>query len=131
LSLFYLIAVLDRTNNREKQMKAYLFFRRAAIVCIGIFLWVSCIAEAGQADWRILRQDTYGGTFYYDVASIRRTENNTITVWARADVGAYLYEIDCKNKKARILQGLEPAPSEWFAIIGGTSDELVYDAVCR
>lgn len=110
-------------------MKTYVFFRGAAIVCVIAFLWCIGPAKAEKEDWKTLMQDYYGGSYYYDAGSVKHTKNNTITVWARTDTSKYLYEIDCKNKKARILQGFDSGASEWFAIAGG-SDELLYEAVC-
>ena len=107
-------------------MKTYL---RVAIVCAGAFLLCSGPAEAERADWKVLQQSTYGDAFYYDAASVKHTDGNTITVWARTQSGKYLYEIDCKNKKARILEGAGAASSEWFNISGG-GDELLQKAVC-
>jgi hypothetical protein len=88
------------------------------------------LAEAEQANWKVLQQSTYGGTFSYDAASVKHTESGTITIWAKSDAGKYLYEIDCKKKRASILQGLGASASEWFNITTGSGDELVYKAVC-
>ncbi len=93
------------------------------LLCLG---W----AEAEQANWKVLQKSSYGGTFSYDAASVKHTESGTITVWAQSDATKYLYEVDCKNNKARILQGLGSSASEWLNITSGSGDELVYKAVC-
>ena len=99
------------------------------IMCMGAFLWYLGPAEAGQADWKVLQQSTYGDTLSYDAASIKHTESNTVTVLTKTQSGEYLYEIDCKNKKARLLEGAGVAGSGWFNITVG-EDELIYKAVC-
>jgi hypothetical protein len=107
-------------------MKTHL---RVAVVCVGAFLWWLGPAEAERADWRVLQESSYGDTFSYDAASVKHTEGNTITVWAGTQSSRYLYEIDCKNKKARLLEGAGASAAEWFTISGG-EDELLYKAVC-
>lgn len=110
-------------------MKTHLSLLRAAIVCLGAFLWCLGPAEAERQDWRVLQQSTYGDTFSYDAMSVKHTESDTIIVWARSNAGKYLYEIDCKNKKARLLEGAGSSAPEWFNITSG-ADELIYKAVC-
>ncbi|MFI5295445.1 MAG: hypothetical protein ACHQ0Y_10520 [Thermodesulfovibrionales bacterium] len=110
-------------------MKTHLRMTIICMVCMGAFLWCLGSAEAGQADWKVLQQSTYGDTLSYDAASVKHTESNTITVWAKTQSSEYLYEIDCKNKKARFLEAAGAAGSEWFTITGG-GDELLYKAVC-
>jgi hypothetical protein len=122
----YFSDLLWQKKERGEQMKTHL---RLAIVCVGAFLWCLSSAEAERADWKVLQQSTYGDTFSYDAASVKHTEGNTITVWARTQSGKYLYEIDCKNKKARILEGAGATASEWFNISGG-GDELLHKALC-
>jgi hypothetical protein len=95
-----------------------------------VSLWCPGRADAAPEEWKVLQESTYGGTFSYDVVSVKHTERNTVTVWARADAARYLYEIDCKNKKARILQGAGPSAAEWFPVTGGSADELLFHAVC-
>ncbi len=102
----------------------------AAIVCLCVFSWCPGIAGAERADWKVLQQSTYGDTFSYDAASVKRKEGDTVTVWARTSGAKYLYEVDCKNKKGRLLEGAGPTASEWFNITSGV-DELLYKAVCR
>jgi hypothetical protein len=98
------------------------------IICIGAFLWSCGSAAAEQANWKVLQQSTYGDTWSYDTASVKNTGSNTITVRTRTQSSAHLYEIDCKNKKARILEGVGADGSSWFNIVGG--EELLYNAVC-
>jgi hypothetical protein len=107
-------------------MKTHL---RMTMICMGAFLLCLGFAEAGQADWKVLEQSSYGDTLSYDAASVRHTESNTITVLTKTQSSEYLYEIDCKNKKARLLEGAGAAGSGWFNITAG-GDELLYKAVC-
>jgi len=107
-------------------MKTHLI---VAMMCTFAFSWCLGTAEAGRADWKVLQQSTYGDTLSYDAASVKHTESNTVTVWARTQSSEYLYEIDCKNKKARLIEGAGAAGSGWFNITGG-EDELLYKAVC-
>ena len=44
-----------------------------AIVCLGAFLWCPGLTEADGADWKVLREDSYGNNFSYDAASIKQT----------------------------------------------------------
>ena len=53
-------------------------------------------------------------------------------VWVRSNAAKYLYEIDCKNGRVRILQEDNKSSSnpQWFDIGGHSGDELVYKSVC-
>jgi hypothetical protein len=102
---------------------------KAAIVCMSAFLWCLGSAEAGRADWRVIQESSYGDTFSYDAASVKHTESNTIRVRAGTQSSKYLYEIDCKNKRARLLEGVGASAAEWFTISSG-GEELLYKAVC-
>lgn len=97
------------------------------IASMTVFMCCPGFAGAERADWKVLQQSTYGDTFSYDAASVKQTESKTITVRTRTQSAEYLYEIDCKNKKARLLEGT--SGSGWFNILGG-EDELIYKAVC-
>jgi hypothetical protein len=102
---------------------------RVAVICSGVLLWYLGPAGAGRADWKVLQQSTYGDTLSYDAASVKHTASNTIKVRTRTQSSEYLYEMDCKNKKARLLGGAGATGPEWFNITGG-EDELLYKAVC-
>jgi hypothetical protein len=110
-------------------MKTRLRVNIICVICMGAFLWCPGVASAGRADWKVLQQSTYGDTLSYDAASVKHTESNTVTVLTKTQSSEYLYEIDCKNKKARLLEGAGAAGSGWFNITGG-EDELLYKAVC-
>ena len=106
-------------------MKTYL---RVTIMCLGAFLLWLGFAEAERADWKVLQESKYGDTWSYDAANVKNTETNTILVRAGTQSSTYLYEIDCKNKKARLLEGAGADKSVWFNVMG--ADELLYNAVC-
>ena len=99
-----------------------------AMMCMGVFLWCFGFAEAGQADWKVLQDSKYGDTWSYDAASVKNTESNTVMVRTKTQRTEYLYEIDCKNRKARIFEKAGDAGSAWFDIKG--ADELLYKEVC-
>lgn len=111
-------------------MKTCIFSLRAAAACLSVlFLCLGCSQAVGN--WKILHEDSYG-SFSYDAGSIKQTPDNVVTVWAKSNGARYLYEIDCRNKRARILQELDtvvPSP-QWFAIAASSGDELLYGVVC-
>jgi hypothetical protein len=118
---------------KEKgKMKIKMFLVEVTIICVGAVLLCLGPTQAGQENWKVLQPSTYGdtGTFSYDAASVKHTKSDTITVWVRSDAGKYFYEMDCKNKKARIIEGTGSGAPEWFNIAAGSADELVYKAVC-
>jgi hypothetical protein len=92
---------------------------------------VSC-SKAELTGWKVLQEDSYGNKFSYDEKSVKHTSEDSVTVWARSNAAKYLYEINCKNRKARILQENDtsiPNP-QWIDIVGHSGDELVYQTVC-
>lgn len=101
---------------------------RAVISFMCVFLSWVCTSAAAKEEWKVLQQSSYGDTFSYDAASIKHTDGNTVTVRAGSDSSKYLYEIDCKNNKARLLEGTGANASEWFNILG--VEELLRKAVC-
>jgi hypothetical protein len=91
------------------------------------------LAEAGAADWRLVRQSTYGDASYYDAASVKRLEDKVVSFRARLGVGEYQYEMRCGEKEARLM-GEENAggnDGKWFPITYGSDEELIYQAVCQ
>ncbi len=87
-------------------------------------------AAAEKADWKVLQEDSYHNTFSYDAASVKRSAESIVKVSAKSNGAEYLYEIDCKNKKARILKGAGPAATDWFPIVSGSSELLLSNALC-
>ena len=121
----YLNGCEEKNKGRGGAMKIHLW---GTMLCVTAFLWCPSSTEAAGSDWKILQESTYGDTWYYDAASVRSTENNTILVRTRTKSAEHLYEIDCKNRKARLLEGIGATGAAWFNIVGG--DELLYHAVC-
>lgn len=105
-------------------------FLKSAGLFLGVLLSIGS-AVAAKSDWRVLQQDSYGNKFSYDAASVKRTASDTITVSAKSDGTEYLYEIDCKGRKARILEGPGSTGTQWLAIESGSGELLLYNAVCR
>jgi hypothetical protein len=103
-----------------------------AIVLMSVSL-VSPPAECGNADWRLIRQSSYGDSIYYDAASVKRLEGQTVSLRARFGDSEYFYEMRCGKKEARFTEGGHAkGPDEgWFSIVIGSAEELIYLEVCR
>lgn len=99
-------------------------------VCLAFFMFSSGCATNESAAWKTLQEDTYKNTFSYDTGSVEHTPANTVKVMASSNGAKYLYEIDCKAKKMRILSDRGVEPSQWLNIVGRSGDQLLYDAVC-
>jgi hypothetical protein len=110
-------------------MKTYLSFITLAIVCFAAFL--SGCATAGKSDWKVLQEDAYHNRFSYDMKSVERTPAGTVKAWASSNGARYLYDIDCKNKKMRILEGHGADPAQWFDVLSNSGDQLLYNEVCQ
>jgi len=112
-------------------MTIYLSSKVIPIICTYIFLVMLSCSKAELTGWKVLRQDTYGNTFSYDTESVKHT-GDRVTVWVRSNAAKYLYEIDCKDGRVRIIQEDEKSysNSQWYDIRGLSGDELVYKAVC-
>ncbi len=109
-------------------MRGYISFLKAAVLLLGVLQYVgSAGAESG---WKILQIDSYGNKFSYDAASVKKTADNKVRVSAKSDGAEYLYEIDCKSRKARILKGLGSPGAEWFPIVSGSGELLLYKVLC-
>ncbi len=85
--------------------------------------------DAGAADWRLIRQSTYGDTSYYDAASVKRSEDQVVSFRARLGGGEYQYEMRCGKKEARLVE--EGKAGQWFSVASGSDEELIYQAVCQ
>src|ERR1700690_2662896 len=112
-------------------MKTCTSYVTLALACLAVFFsWSGC-STTDKTGWRVLQQSTYGSSFSYDAGSLKRTSADTLTVWAEANGGKYQYELDCRNKKARILEGPGTTVSAWFGIVGNSGDALLYNEVCH
>ena len=100
----------------------------AIILLLSAFLFLLPKA-AGAADWRLVRQSTYGDASYYDGASIKKMEGQVVSFRARLGAGEYQYEMRCGKKEARLIEG-ENA-EKWFPIANDSDEDLIYQAVCR
>jgi hypothetical protein len=88
-------------------------------------------AEAGAADWRLVRQSSYGDALYYEAASVKRLEGQAVSVRARLGAAEYQYEIRCGKKEARLIErDAGGQDSTWFPIATGSDEELIYQEVC-
>jgi hypothetical protein len=108
------------------------FFIRTIAICVCAPLLLLGCSKTELTGWKVLQEDSYHNTFSYDTKSIKHTSENSIVVWAKSNAAKYLYEIDCKNRKARLLQEDERSSSspQWFDVVGHSGDELLYNAVC-
>jgi hypothetical protein len=100
----------------------------------GIFILVCLTLSSGcatddKAVWKTLQEDAYNNRFSYDTRSVERTPSNTVKVMANSNGAKYLYEIDCKAKKMRILADQSVQEPKWIVISGG-GDQLIYNEVC-
>ena len=102
------------------------------MVLMSAFL-VSPPAESSDADWRLIRQSTYGDSTYYDAASVKHQEGQVVSLRARLGAGEYHYEMRCGKKEARLSgEGNTKTPDMgWFPIANGSDEELIYLEVCR
>ena len=83
--------------------------------------------EAGAADWRLIRQSTYGDASYYDAASVKQLEGRVVSFRARIGAGQYQYEMRCWKKEARLIE----ENGKWYPITDGSDEDLIYQAVCQ
>jgi hypothetical protein len=101
----------------------------AAIFCFICIILLSGCPTDDKAVWKILQEDTYHNQFSYDTGSIEHTPSNTVKAMAKSNGAQYLYEIDCKAKKMRILTDQSVQASQWSVISGG-GDKLLYNEIC-
>ena len=83
--------------------------------------------DAGAADWRLIRQSTYGDASYYDAASVKRLEGQVVSFSARLGAGEYHYEMRCGKKEARLIE----ENGKWYPITSDSDEDLIYQAVCQ
>ena len=88
--------------------------------------------EAGAADWRLVRQSSYGDASYYDASSVKQLEGRVVSFRARLGAGEYQYEMRCGKKEARLIEEGKAAghDEKWFPITNGSDEELIYQTVC-
>lgn len=85
--------------------------------------------DAGAADWRLVRQSTYGDSSYYDAASVKRLEGQVVSFRARLGAGEYQYVMRCGKNEARLIE--EGKAGKWYPIANSPDEELIYQAVCQ
>ena len=84
---------------------------------------------AGAADWRLVRQSTYGDASYYDAASVKKLEGQVVSFQARIGAGQYQYEMRCGKNEARMIE--DGKAGKWYPLTSGSDEDLIYQAVCR
>jgi len=85
--------------------------------------------HAGAADWRLVRQSTYGDASYYDAASVKKLEGQVVSFRARLGAGEYQYEMRCGKKEARMIE--DGKAGKWYPLTDGSDEDLIYQAVCQ
>jgi len=114
-------------------MKHCSFLLRLTICCIPALLLILGCSKTELTGWKLLQEDSYGNKFYYDTESVKHPSENIVTVWVKSNGAKYLYEVDCKWRKVRILQEDDKAVAspQWLDIAGSSSgDALIYKSVC-
>jgi hypothetical protein len=99
-----------------------------AIILMAVAYMAAMPAQAGAADWRVVRQSSYGDASFYDAESVQRLEGQIVSLRARIGSAEVRYEMRCGKKEARLLA--DGQNGKWFPIAGGTDEELIYQAVC-
>jgi hypothetical protein len=104
------------------------------LICLALAgSFVLLLTSCGTSDknsWKVLREDAYHNQFSYDSSSIEHTPSHTIKVLVSSNGATYLYEIDCKTKKMRIIESSGGTDTRWLDILRDSGDQLVYDEVC-
>jgi hypothetical protein len=130
---------------------------KLVVILIGITIFG--YAEAWGADWKFVGK-TSDYSLYYDAQSITRHSKNVVRAWQKRywrEEGVFketfgrntnlgnsvmLYEIDCGEKKFRILQLTDFSrddkemlsrsfSKEWKFVAPDSADELFIKAVCK
>ena len=96
------------------------------LISAGLFLLPE---DAGAADWRLIRQSTYGPASYYDAASVKRLEDQVVSFSARIGAGEYQYEMRCGKNEARLIE--DGKAGKWYPITSDSDEDLIYQAVCQ
>jgi len=109
----------------KKSVIALLSATILLIVAVLLFL----PEDAGAADWRLVRQSTYGDASYYDASSVKYSKGQVVSFRARLGAGEYQYEMQCGKKEARLIE--EGKAGKWFPVANGSDEELIYQAVCK
>lgn len=91
------------------------------------------VPEAGGADWRLIRQSSYGDASFYDASSVRRMEGQVVSLRARLGGSEFDYQMRCGKQEARVIEKGEAdgQNGKWFRITGNSDEEIIYQAVCR
>jgi hypothetical protein len=145
-----------------------IFVLRFIIFRIGVFsvifgVLISAYAGVSESDWRFYAKSEYG-SYCYGIENLPRLSNHLIKVWQKLILNSKgitnlgkelgeeyenvseiitLREIDCINKKIRILELIFRSeagrvikresynPFEWDSIIPDSVDDALCCAVCK
>ena len=116
----------EKKGETMKRSVIALFSIILLFISTGLFLLPE---DAGAADWRLVRQSTYGDASYYDAASVKRSEGQVVSFRARLGAGEYQYEMRCGKNEARMIE--DGKAGKWYPLTSGSDEDLLYQAVCR
>ena len=141
---------------------------RFIIFRIGVFpiifgVLISAYAGISESDWKFYTKSDFG-SYHYEIENIPRLSGHLVRVWQKLILNSKgimnlgkelgkeyervseiitLREIDCINKKSRILELIFHAeegrvikrdyykPLEWDPILPDSVDDVLFCAVCR
>jgi hypothetical protein len=141
---------------------------RFIVLRVGIFsiifgVLVSVYGRASGADWKFYAKSEFG-SYSYDIENMSRPSDHLVRVWQKlilndkgtmdlvgefgkeyekATEAIILREIDCMNKKSRILELTFCSeegriikkesynPLGWDSIVPDSVDDLLYFAICQ
>jgi hypothetical protein len=136
---------------------------QAGVLPVIFIVLLSAGAGVPGADWRFYAKSEFG-TYCFDTKNISRLSNHLVRVWQKLILnnkgtvnlaGEYgkeyenareviiLREIDCINKKSRILELALSSeegrvmkretydPLEWDSIVPDSVDDVLYCAICK
>lgn len=130
------------------------------VILIGLMIFGN--AEVRRVDWKLYSETDFFLS-YYDKETINHISKNIISVWVKevntekgitdmvnrfgeefknCDHIKKLYEVDCAEKRFRILSSAayskaeemiisSDSPSEWISIVSKSEGEALYKAVCK
>ena len=130
------------------------------VILIGLMILGN--AEVRRADWKLYSETDFFIS-YYDKESINRASKNIVRVWVKevntekgitdmmkrfgeeyknCDHIKKLYEVDCAEKRIRILSSAayskageviisDDSPSKWIFIVPKSEGEALHKTVCK
>ena len=133
---------------------------KLGVILIGLSIF--SYSEAWGANWKLYSETDFFSS-YYDRETVNRTSENIVRVWVKevntekgmtdmvnrfgeefknCDHIKKLYEIDCTEKRIRILSSAaysrageviisDDSPSKWISIMPKSEGEALHKTVCK